>query len=67
MINNDLYFMLVVLYFCGFVVALMAEEQYGESCKNGPFLSSITLFYICLLLRWGARIPQSAWRLAKVC
>ena len=66
-INNNLYFMLLVLYFCGFVVALMAEQQYGASCKNGAFFSSITFFYIWLLSPYGARIPQSTWRLTTGC
>ena len=36
--------MLLVLYFCGFIFALMAEKQYGASCKYGAFFSSITPF-----------------------
>jgi len=59
--------MLLVLYFCGFIVALMAAQHYGASCKTGAFFSSITVFYIRLLAPWGeggGRIAQSVWRLA---
>jgi hypothetical protein len=53
--NNNLYFMFLVLYFCCFIFALMAEQQYGASCKNGAFFRSITLFYIRLLS------PRGEW------